>query len=68
MSYDTLFSKFFSSRGSKRITVSIFPNIEVRVNKISSMEELMQSGVDLPDHTELDYESMTRTEINVWYA
>lgn len=28
----------------------------------------MQSGVDLPDHAELDYESMTRTEINVWYA
>lgn len=32
------------------------------------MEELMQNGVDLPDHAELDYESMTRIEINVWYA
>lgn len=28
----------------------------------------MQNVVDLPDHVELDYESMTRIEIKVWYA
>ena len=28
----------------------------------------MQNVVDFPDHPELDYESMTRTEINMWYA
>ena len=32
------------------------------------MEDLMQNVVDLPDHVELDYESMTRIEIKVWYA
>ena len=32
------------------------------------MEDLMQNVVDFPDHPELDYESMTRTEINMWYA
>ena len=28
----------------------------------------MQNVVDLPDQVELDYESMTRIEIKVWYA
>ena len=32
------------------------------------MEDLMQNVVDLPDHVELDYESMIRIEIKVWYA